>query len=39
MGKGHTQTGETVWQMLNRLLGVGGMLPGLSEESGTRETD
>lgn len=35
----YTDKGETAWQLLNRLLGVGSMLPGLSEETGTRETD
>lgn len=35
----YTDKGETAWQLLNRLLGVGSMLPGLTEESRTRETD
>lgn len=39
MGKGHSQTAGAAWKLLNRLLGKGGMLPGLSEESGALETD
>lgn len=39
LGKGHTQTAGAAWQLLNRLTGEGGMLPGLSEESGALETD